>query len=744
LTFRVLAEDDHLVRLSCRQLRALMGMTFAVLVASLGGALALQLASGGIRVLALGPAVLGASIGAFGCLITLRRPGLRLGPVLLVNGIGFALGYLAASALDYGAVHPIPPLAGQGCFAIVAFSRILVAAWVLFILWFPDGRFTSRAWRRFFVAAIALCTLVSLAVWIGGPADRVFDFYRGTSVPPGAGSPLSGTWDWLARASNLLLLLPLIALGSLVQRYRAGGAVLRQQVRWLLVAMGVEVLAQIIGASLLSAGGSVRAAGSIVGIATQPLPMLAATIAILRYRLWEMDLVVSRAVVYGVLWAGLSALLLVPALAAGLLVGGSNALAAVGIALVVTVVFQPTRRRLDALAQRLVHRHRARPYVLMSGFWEALRTTDLVRLGPLLVDAMRTGLGIEWAGMWVFEGSRQGGALRRMDGPSVGAEPAAAVSAAVIEQLSESPALVLSGHPATELEPLWEKPPEVVVPLVADDTLVGMLACGGRRGDRLGPADFEVLELLARECALRLRNLRLESQLRERLTQIESQATELLRSRQRLVTAQDEERRRIERNLHDGVQQQLVSLAVRLQRAAADGGPLLAGLAAEAEQAVFALQELGRGIYPSVLSDQGLPAALRAQAARVPLPVHIEVDDILTACRLDRETEAALYFVALEALTNAYKHAPGASVAIWLHAHGHVCRLDVVDNGPGFERPRGSGSGLQNMHDRVEAAGGTLAVQSHPGHGTEVTASIPAPLVPTASHAQPAEADSRR
>ncbi|HWB65656.1 MAG TPA: ATP-binding protein, partial [Mycobacteriales bacterium] len=316
------------------------------------------------------------------------------------------------------------------------------------------------------------------------------------------------------------------------------------------------------------------------------------------------------------------------------------------------------------------------------------------------------------------------------------------VSASTVEQLYAALVLPLDELPTGELGGLWPAPPEAVVSLVAGDELVGLLASGGRRGDRLRAPDFELLELLARECAMRLRNLRLEAELRERLSFIEAQAAELTRSRQRLVTAQDSERRRIERNLHDGVQQQLVTLAARLHRAAADS-PQLAGLAAEAEHAVFALQELGRGIYPSVLADQGLPAALRTQAARMPASVQLRVDDDLLDQRLEREVEAALYFVALEALTNACKHAPDASVSVWLRFDDGTVRLDVVDTGPGLPAERNGGTGLQNMHDRIAAIGGTLQVTGEPGHGTRVSATVVAPVVP-AQLRHPLAADSRR
>lgn len=723
--------------------RSRVAAPLAALVAVLAGALMLQLLSGRVHERALGPAVLALSVGLLGGLIRVYQPQARFAALLTLTGIGFGVGTLAASALDYGAGHRIPQVAAAACFAAVSFTRVLVATWVLFIVWFPDGRFTSRRWRRFAVAATGLCAAVALVVWLVGPEDRVFDFYKGTAVPAGAGGPFAGAWPGAAPASDVLLLLPLISLAAMVQRFRRGDSVLRQQVRWLLWGAGVTVCTQIVGATLAARGGWVGDAGLAASIVTQPLPMLAATIAILRYRLWDIDVVISRALAYGLLWAGLSALLLAPAAAAGLLVGGRSAGTAVGIALLVTIVFHPARKRLEALAERVVYRHRARPYVLLSGFWETLRGADLDRIGPLVAEAVRGGLHVEWAALWLLVTAPAGSRLRPLGAAGTTLPNEVAVSAATLQRLREARTLVLDGPPAAELDPIWPAPPEAVVPLVVGDQLVGLLACGGRRGDRLRAGDFELLEMLARECALRLRNLRLEAQLRDRLTQIEAQAAELSRSRQRLVTAQDEERRRIERNLHDGVQQQLVSLAARLHRAAANGSPQLVALAAEAEHAVFALQELGRGIYPSVLADQGLPAALRTQATRMPATVRIDVDDALIQHRLDRDTEAALYFVALEALTNAHKHAPTATISIWLHDSDGQITLDVVDTGPGFTRPAGNGSGLTNMHDRVAAIGGSLNIDSVPGRGTRISASVPAAGEIPEQH-QPVPADSRK
>ncbi len=713
-----------------RRTRALVALSLAALVPLLGGDAVLQLLGGGIRGQALSPAVLALVLGLLGSLIVARRPQVRLGPLLLLNALGFGLGSFASGALDYGSRHPLPRAAAEVAFAVVWLTVGLVAAWVLFVLWFPDGAFTGRGWRSFSVFAAVLSAAVAVMGWLAGPADRAWGFYGGTDVPAGAAGPFAGTLPWLAGASSALLVLPLVALASLVQRYRNGTPVLRQQVRWLLVGMSAEIACQIVGAVVEPHGAGLHDLGVALSVGSQPLPMLGATVAILRYRLWEIDVVVSRALAYGALWAGLSALLVVPALAAGLLVGGRGALAAVGIALLLTVAFQPARVRLEALAERLVHPQRARPRALLAGFWETLRTSGLDEVGTLLADATRRGLDVEWAAVWLHSG----GVLS----PLAAVGPPVAVSSETAAVLCRYPGLVLETAPPEELEPLWPTPPGAVVPLVAGNELVGVLACGPRRGDTLGTGDFELLELLARGSAMRLRNLRLELQLRDRLVEIEAQADELRRSRQRLAAVQDEERRRIERDLHDGVQQQLVSLAVRLRRLADGREPLLADLAAEAEQSVFALQELARGIFPTVLADQGLTAALRTQAVRMPLAVHVEADDAVAGRRLDRELEAALYFVGLEALTNVQKHAPGASVSVRLERDEQRVLLEVTDDGAGFAARSRTGTGLQNMADRVAAVGGTLTIDSGRG-GTRIRAAVAA-----RAELQAAEADSRR
>lgn len=301
----------------------------------------------------------------------------------------------------------------------------------------------------------------------------------------------------------------------------------------------------------------------------------------------------------------------------------------------------------------------------------------------------------------------------------VGAALASAPRAGRVDDLAEPLASLLRSLTAGE--------PAAVAPLVAGAEVVGVMACGDRFRDPLGEGDLELLGLVAREAALGLANRRLETELRLRLA-------ELRRSRQRLVTTQDAERRRVERDLHDGAQAQLVSLAAQIRRMAATPHratpSTLSVLAAEAEEAMIALQDLARGIYPSVLTDRGLAAAVRAQAARMPMDIDLRVATALVDRRMPADTEAALYFVALEALGNAQKHAAGARVSTLLRIDDDgAAVLEVEDDGPGFDVATlsGAGSGLCNMTDRMEAIGGALTVRSTLGAGSCVSAVAPLP-----------------
>ncbi len=244
----------------------------------------------------------------------------------------------------------------------------------------------------------------------------------------------------------------------------------------------------------------------------------------------------------------------------------------------------------------------------------------------------------------------------------------------------------------------------------------GALTVRMPRGEPFSPAAEGLVRNLATQAGLVLRNVRLIEELRA--------------SRQRLVAAQDEERRRLERNIHDGAQQQLVALAVKLRLAetitrkdADKGAGLVAEARGETQDALDNLRDLARGIYPPLLADKGLAAALEAQARKAPVPVEVEPDGV---GRYPQEAEAAAYFCVLEALQNVAKYAGASRVTVRLWAENGALVFAVEDDGRGFDPQRTPpGSGLQNMSDRLEALGGGVDVRSSPGEGTVVVGRIP-------------------
>jgi signal transduction histidine kinase len=241
--------------------------------------------------------------------------------------------------------------------------------------------------------------------------------------------------------------------------------------------------------------------------------------------------------------------------------------------------------------------------------------------------------------------------------------------------------------------------------------------------------DLTLIEL-SRQVGLALHNVNLDSALQSTLDEVRRQAAELRASRARVVAAADAERRRVERDLHDGAQQHLVALAVnvRLVRDIVGEDPdgaaeALDEIAAEVKATVQELRDLAHGIYPPLLMDNGLPEALRAVAARSPLDVRTSAEDI---GRFSADIEAAVYFCCLEALQNAAKHAPSAHVElrVWQEAGGLL--FTVADDGPGFDpEVASSGHGFMNMSDRLGAIGGSVRWDSYPGSGSVVRGSIP-------------------
>jgi signal transduction histidine kinase len=275
-----------------------------------------------------------------------------------------------------------------------------------------------------------------------------------------------------------------------------------------------------------------------------------------------------------------------------------------------------------------------------------------------------------------------------------------------------------------------------VAPVAHAGDLLGLIAVTRRHdGEPFTEAEDRMLTDLARQVALALHNVQLDAALQASLDELQTRNAELQQSRARIVSAGDAERRKLERNLHDGAQQHLVALAVklRLARDAVDDDPadavaMIDEIKADVQDAIQELRALAHGIFPPLLVSGGLGEALPAAATRAALPTSVDVE---APRRYGNDAEAAVYFCVLEALQNAGKHAgDGASAHVRVWEDGGDLRFEVDDDGVGFDTATGAGEGhgFVNMADRLGAMGGATNVRSAPGAGTTVSGVLPLAL----------------
>jgi signal transduction histidine kinase len=625
---------------------------------------------------------------ALGTLLAVRRPDNRIGWLFLAAGISLGM-VTFSSAYAVHALITEPGSVPGGQFAAwinnwSGFISLFVLS-LLFLL-FPTGHVRSRRWRKagwLILGSAALTTGVSLVFATISWNDP---FSLGTSQGAGGG--------YVVILFVSLFVLPLIGsliLGVVAAVVRFVGSVgdERLQLKWF--ATGAVLVVLSFFPAFLSGNSTPPPVVSLVQSAAFLFLFSAIAIAILKYRLYEIDVVIGRAVVYGLLAVFITVVYAGVVVGVGTLVGdrGSPLLSAAAAA-VIAIAFQPMRERSRRLAGRVVYGKRATPYEVLSDFAERVAGAYSVQdVLPRTARILAEGVGAARADVWVVVGS---------DLVPAGSWPEARADRIAVGSDGE---VEIPGTSA-------------VVPVRDQGRLLGALSVT-TVGEPTA-TERKLLGDVASQAGLVLGNVRLIEELRA--------------SRQRLVAAQDEERRKIERNLHDGVQQQLVALNVQLgliakmvERDPGTAGEMAGELQARVNDALDDLRDLARGIYPPLLADKGLVAALQAQARKAPLPTSVDADGL---GRYDRAVEGAVYFCALEAMNNIAKYAQASHVDIVLsQQHGHLS-FTVVDDGVGFDAAATPfGTGLQGMADRLDAIGGAVVVTSAPGAGTSIHGEVP-------------------
>jgi signal transduction histidine kinase len=640
-----------------------------------------------------------AVFGATGGLVASRHPRNPIGWLFLVSAVSAGVASLAgAYATYFVATGEGPALLGQSAAVYGELSWmpfILLPATFLLAL-FPDGHLLSPRWRPVvWCAAIGMAGGVVITAMLPGPIPD----YPSIENPFGVESPL------VAPLNGLTLLM--VAIGmvgssvSLIIRFRRAGSEERQQIKWLALAGAVAVVTIVVGFTSYDIVGE-TVADSMMMLSVMGLPT-AAGIAILRYRLYDIDLVINKSVVFVLLASFITGVYAAVVVGLGRLlpVGEGNLGLAVAATALVAVLFEPVRVRVQHWANRVVYGRRSTPYETLAAMAGSLG--DSADPGTALEEAARLladGTGAARAVVWIAQEGRL-------------------VARATAGDSEELPAPIpVRGDTTPEIDGSF------LEPVRHEGRLVGALSLSKRAGEGMSTTDRRLVEELAGQAALLLANTRLRTRLGERLQ-------ELRTSRQRMLAAHDRARHALERDLHDGAQQELVALKVKLglartvatKEGAVAVAERLGDAAALADRAVDTLRDVARGIYPPLLESEGLAAAVSAQARRSDLAVTV-LDR--AGVRYSRDLEATAYFCIREALSNAALHSAARHAHVALDGDSRCLTATVSDDGVGFDpdvTPRGDG--MTHMVDRADAAGGTLDVTSQPGHGTTVTLVLP-------------------
>ena len=643
----------------------------AVALTAAGGVLAHLAGDPGDTAYVIVAAVLGLTSVTVGVLVATRRPATSVGALL--TWVGLLPITMSATDVYADAVAARPDVVPVWPLLVALHGGNWMFLYVppaLLALTFPDGHAPGPRWRWVGVGLVAVpVAFMTLVAFDPAPFPAPF-----TGVPHVlSAGPLTPVLRFGAYALLPVFLGLLVATAaSMVARHRhEPNPVRRAQVRWFaLGALFIPATLVLCWASYLFLDGPDLV---IIGLAATYIAIPAATaIAVLRHDLYDVDRALSATVTYGIVTTALLAFYTVATFLAGVALGRDSAVTAAAATAVCAVALAPLRSRLQRRVDRRLYPARRAALAAIEDLRR--RTHDGTAQPEQLEDELRTAL----RDPDLRVGYRLPGAAGLVD-----------------------------AHGA----PL----PGSGTPVLLGGTDIGELI--HRQGSR------ELLREVAAASALLVEVVRLRIELSGALHDVES-------SRARLLTVSYSERRRLERDLHDGAQQRLVALGMALrvgQRHLDDGGTDVTGLldaaVAELGTAVAELRQIAHGLRPSSLDD-GLVNALTMLVGRLPVPITLEVEPELRHDGLPDVVATTAYFVASEAVVNAVRHAQTAAIALRVTRNADTLTVRVHDDGPGGATLR-PGAGLAGLCDRVAAAGGGLRLTSPLGRGTVVEAVLP-------------------
>ena len=617
-----------------------------------------------------------------GALLVIRRPRTSIGWILLALGSCYALlsvqvGATAEQFADGTVGLPV------ALFAIVhsGLGTTLLFLYAVLAMVFPSGRLPSGRWGRLGRAGLGAGVVLTVAayvmpvIYVGFPtSEQVRN--------PIAIFPDLAIWRVLNSATVALAVMVLVIAGavSLGVRARRARGTERQQLRWIAASFALVMSAVVAGLVIVYVVPGSATIAWIPAIVTFPSVPMAIGVAVLRYRLYEIDLIINRALVYGILGVLVAAAYLVLAIGLGRLAGGEGSPATATLATVMAaLVALAARQAVQHAIDHLLYGRRGDPLAVIGSVARRLESAGTPEgLLSDVVDDLREALKLNAVAVYGVDGAVLAGTARP----------------------EESPRLSLSHQ----------------------GELVGELGVWTARGDELTPGDLRLLQDdLGPQLAVAIEAVRLKRDLQG--------------ARERLVAALEDERRRLRHDLHDGLGPTLTAITLRadaatnlLARDPARARELLDELRVAAGDAIAEVRRLTHGLRPMALDELGLVGAIREQGigsdrAGMPGP-EVQIDDGIELPPLPAAVEVAAYRIATEAITNAIRHAGAKHCRVRIVANTAL-EVEVTDDGHGWDGRLTAGVGIQSMRERAADLGGTLTIEPVPGGGTSVLARLP-------------------